>query len=167
MVLDAVAFGSVQGSPFVHFSLDFLEAHKWKSRGEALRGEKGTLVCRVSKETLKSVAASHGRDGPPDLDNGLRVGEVLDLSTNKATRKWLAKYSHHDAVQKRLSALSRAHAVQEVAVAWRGHLPSNIFEVLDSTGKPLYFLGHGRFLQRACSKRGQLLGSENGCCVSF
>ena len=167
LVLDAVETGSQRPSPFLHFSLDFWEARKWQSRGQKERGERGTLVCRVSKETLKSLAASQGRGGPPDLDNGLEPGEVLDLSTTKATQKWLNKYAHFEQVQQRLCTLSRAQACKEVVVAWRGHLSADLFEVLDNNGQPLYFLSSGRFLQRACSKRNQLLGSENGCCVSF
>ena len=167
LVLDAVETGSKNPSPFVHFSLDFWEARKWKSMGEHHRGEKNTVVCRVSKTALKSLAASQGGDHPLDLDSGLAVGELLDMSTQPATLKWLNKYAHHSAVQARLPALSRAHACREVAVAWRGHLPEELFEVLDDNGLPLHFLGRGRFLQRACSKRGQLLGSENGRCVSF
>ena len=167
LVLDAVETGSKNPSPFVHFSLDFWEACKWKSMGQQHRGEKNTVVCRVSKTALKSLAASQGGDHPLDLDNGLAVGELLDMSTQPATLKWLNKYAHHSGVQARLPALSRAHACREVAVAWRGHLPEELFEVLDDNGLPLHFLGRGRFLQRACSKRGQLLGSENGRCVSF
>ena len=34
LVLDAVETGSQRPSPFLHFSLDFWEARKWKSRGE-------------------------------------------------------------------------------------------------------------------------------------
>ena len=98
----------------------------------------------------------------------MQVGEVLDLSTTEKTRKWLAKYASEDAVHDRLATLRRSHVCSEVAVAWRGHLSRELFEVLDDLGNPKgYFLSDGRFLQRACSKRAQLLGSENGCCISF
>ena len=167
LILDAVEKGSQRQSPFLHFSLEFWEARKWQSRAKKERGESGTVLCRVHREALKKVAASQGVEGPPDLEKGLQVGEVLDLSTTEKTKKWLAKYAGEDAVQDRLATLRRSHACSEVAVAWRFHLSRELFEVLDEVGNPQYFLSDGRFLQRACSKRAQLLGSENGCCISF
>ena len=167
LILDAVEKGSQRQSPFLHFSLEFWEARRWQSRAKKERGESGTVLCRVHREALKKVAASQGVEGPPDLEKGLQVGEVLDLSTTEKTKKWLAKYADHDEVQDRLATLRRSHACSEVAVAWRFHLSRELFEVLDEVGNPQYFLSDGRFLQRACSKRAQLLGSENGCCISF
>ena len=158
LVLESVETGSQIQSPFLHFSLDFWEARKWQSRGKADRNESGTLLCRVHKEALKRLVASQGVQGPPNLERGLQVGEILDLSTLEKTQKWLAKYAGEDAVSGRLGTLKRSHACKEVAVAWRGHLSRELFEVLDDLGNPQYFLGDGRFLQRACSKRVQFFG---------
>ena len=145
-ILDAVERGSDFRSPFLHCSWDFWEARKWQSRGEGLRREKGTIVCRVSTEKLAEVAASQGVQGPIDLDRGLVSGEVVDLSTVEECRKWLLKYSSEDAVQNRLPTMNRSHACKEVAVAWRGYLMKDLWEVLDDGGKPLHFLSEGRFL---------------------
>ena len=150
IILDAVETGSQKTSPFLHFSLNFWEAHKWQSRAKAVRNEKGTILCRVRTAELKEMAASQGVEGEPDLENGLKAGEFLDLSTNEATKKWLSKYATEDAVQDRLSTIRRSQSCREVAVAWRGCIRQDIFEVLDDNGSPLYFLGEGRFLHRTC-----------------
>ena len=86
LALDAVATGSSTTSPFMHFSTHFCEARKWQIRGMGPpRNERGTLMCRVSKDKLQEVAASQGVEGPPDLARGLVAGEMLDLSTTERT----------------------------------------------------------------------------------
>ena len=88
------------------------------------------------------MAASQG---VPDLDKGLCTGQVLDLSNQTAVKKWLEKFSPDDRVQRRLASLQRAYAAKEVLVAWRGHLPRSLFEIVDDYGHPLMFLDDGCF----------------------
>ena len=145
-ILDAIENGSTVTSPWLHFSKDYHEAYKWKSRGAELRGEKDTLVCRVNIASLEALAASHGRKGPVNLDDGLKVGQVVDLSSTECTKPWLNKYALEEAIQQRLSTLRRSHASKEVAVCWRGHIASSFFEVLDEFGKFKHFLHERRFL---------------------
>ena len=95
------------------------------------------------------MVASQGVASPPDLERGLQVGEVLDLSTLKKAQQWLAKYAKEDVVQPRLGTLNRSYVCKEVAVAWRVFLSRDLFEVLDDRGNPQYFLSDWRFLQRA------------------
>ena len=105
-------------------------------------------MCRVSTERLADMAASQGVEGPPKLNNGLNTGEIVDLSSDQAVKKWLIpEYVSEDLVQDRLRSFRRSTACKEVAVAWRGCLPREMFEVLDvDTGLPMYFLGERRLL---------------------
>ena len=81
-----------------------------------------------------------------NLDNGLQIGQVVDLSTLESCKKWLTEYALAEPVQQRLATMKRSHACKEVAVAWRGYIAKNTFEVLDNKGNFSHFLGEGRFL---------------------
>ena len=87
LVLDSVATGSRRVSEFVHFSRDFLEARKWQAKGQQLRGETGTLMCRVPIEALSQA---HG------LQRRLRPRQYLDLSSQRLSRLLIQEWDGED-----------------------------------------------------------------------
>ena len=134
-MLDAVARGSSYTSPFLHFSLDFHEARKWWTKGRQLRGETSNLICQVEVAKLHELASSSdpasSQDHVPRLIDGLRPGQMLDLSSNESTKKFLTNAFITPQVEDQLSALGHAHQVKEVLVAWRGMVDAGLFEVVD------------------------------------
>ena len=132
LVLDCVSNGSKWESPFLHFSRSYLEARKWHCMGENFRDETGTIMCRVRIEALSQAV--------PDLYRPVQPLEYVDLSSQRISQPLITP--HHLAekfggpIQQLLPALSHAHTVKEVLVAWRGSLPMSMFEVIHgSTGE--------------------------------
>jgi hypothetical protein len=121
-VLIAVQTGSTTPSPFVHFSWKFEEARLWWRKGRSLQKESGNLLCRVPIEALSQA---------PNLENALDTLSYVDLSTPQAAQPYIAPYVSFSTVQDLLCALNLAHGVKEVLVAWRGHIPMALFEVID------------------------------------
>jgi hypothetical protein len=121
-LLIAVQPGSTTPSPFLHFSWKFEEARQWWCKGRSLRGEQRNLLCRVDIEGLSQA---------PNLEHQLENLSYVDLSSQKAAQQYIAPYVSVSQVQDRLSALSHAHAVLVVLVAWRGQIPMALFQVID------------------------------------
>ena len=137
-MLDSVRRGSHYTSPFLHFSWDFHEARKWYTKGRELRGETTNLICQVDKDKLRELASASSHDPAssqahvPRLGDGLRPGQILDISTRESTQRFLSSEFISGRVEDKLSALGHAHAVQEVLVAWRGKVDPALFEVIDA-----------------------------------
>lgn len=134
-MLHAVARGSSYTSPFLHFSWDFHEARKWWTKGRQLRRETSNLICQVEVAKLHELASSidpaSSQEHVPRLGDGLRPGQMLDLSSQASTQKFLTEEFITSRVEDQLSALGHAHTVKEVLVAWRGMVDAALFEVVD------------------------------------
>ena len=134
-MLDAVKMGSSYTSPFLYFSWDFHEARKWFTKGRELRGETTNLICQVEVAKLQELASSSdpasSQGHKPSLGDGLRPGQMLDLSSRESTKKFLTPAFITPRVEDKLAALGHAHSVKEVLVAWRGKVDSALFEVVD------------------------------------
>ena len=126
-VLKAVETGSKTPSPFVHFSWKFEEARHWWVKGRSYRNVQDNIICRVDVQALSQAS---------DLSATLDLLSYVDLSTQRSSQPYIAPHVGADAVQDRLSVLGHAHKVAEVLVAWRGHLPKALFEVVhEDTGE--------------------------------
>ena len=123
-ILQAIETGSRRGSPspFLHFSWKHVEARHWWVKGDTLRGEVGSLMCRVDSLALSQAV---------DLRRPLEALTFIDMSTQKSAQAYISEYTGVDAVQERLSQVAHANKVAEVLVAWRGALPMSLFEVID------------------------------------
>ena len=138
LVLDAVTNGSKWVSAFLHFSWKFEEARHWHMKGQRLRGETGTIMCRVPISALRQVH---------DLSRPLQNLEYVDLSSTQSQQPLISPHQMVDkdmVLQPLLPALSHAEKVKEVLVAWRGGISRQLFEVIDAdTGKFIRMLDPG------------------------
>ena len=137
-VLQALAMGSHKPSPFLHFSKSLEIAKGWHALARSGRQEVACQQCIVRLD-LEKFLAECNRKGKSIAD------EAIDLSDEAAQKKFFtlapteyAKHSPHLCTSSNWRYLSKAAYDEEVLVKWRGTLPLDLLEVVDSeTGRPI------------------------------
>ena len=133
-IIRAIEKGSRESSPFLHFSWSFMEARNWHMRGKMKRGEQNGWIARISVSRLgefadrsRAASSQERREEPCGV-----LGEILDVSTVSAQQGCFGILSTDSRVTSRASALNIASNQKEVLVPWRGCLPIELFERVNS-----------------------------------
>ena len=137
-VLQAVAMGSNEPSPFLHFTKCFHRAKDWHLLARSGRKELACEQCivRLDMTRFREYCEKRGKN---------IQDEAIDLSDEAAQKKFFtlapeeyAKHAPHLCTVSNWNYLKKAARDEEVLVKWRGTLPLDLLEVVDSeTGRPI------------------------------
>ena len=136
-IILAIEKGSRRTSPFLHFGKYFALARTWHIRGRTDRRETSGYMCRIRLADLrafeKRTRAALGQGGDDFIAT---VGSVSVFSSETATKRTLGKtWSNNRIVDDNDDngyKLRNAWASKEVLVAFRGHIPDDMCELIDS-----------------------------------
>ena len=110
-------------------------------RGRVRRGEQQNCMMRVKVSELEKFAAKEAggrgasrKRSASSQDDEVRanLGQMIDLSTPESARRFFGKHASSEFVAGRVQMLSIAHGHKEVLVPWRGCIPAELFEMIDS-----------------------------------
>ena len=119
-VARAVVLGSQYRSPFLHTSVSFHGAHRFKTLGNSRRGEEDTIMVRLDLVKLYLLEA-------------LSQYTLIDLSNDVARKDFFVKGmdGYGEFVRENFTQMIKfAEQSKEVLVKWRGEIPIDALEVL-------------------------------------